>query len=97
MHFRHIGNTTIVYSVLVHRDIEVRIGLTPRQARQRGLADEDIGHTLEARADVAVTRVVRDPNELRTAIEHAENVVGRSAADRLSSIEEIADYLWGGA
>jgi hypothetical protein len=94
MHFRYNGNTSLVYSVFVHRDIEVRIGLTARQAADRGLGDEDVGHTLEARASIDATRIVRNAEDLLAAIESAEATVGRRAADRLSQIDEIVPFLW---
>lgn len=94
MHYRYNGNTSIKYSILIHRDIEVRFGLTKKKCEEHGLGIEDEGHTLEARASIDATAVVRDPEELRAAVERAEQLVGRRAVDRLSSLEEAASELW---
>lgn len=94
MEYRYNGNTSLKYSILVHRDIEVRFGLTAKKAAEIGAAPEDIGHTLESRTSIAATRVVRDLDELRAAVENAEALAGRDPAARLAPLDAIAAELW---
>lgn len=94
MHYRFFTDTSIPISVLVHRNIEIRIGLTAKQVAENGLDPSDEGHTLICIERIAATRIVKTPEDLKEAVEAAEQMIGASAADRYGSLDEIAAVLW---
>ena len=94
MHYRFKENTSIKASILVHLDIEVWLGLTKAQCVKFGLGPEDEGHTLSVRGSIAATRVVRNLDELRAAVENAEQILGRDPEARFDGLEQVAAELW---